>query len=380
MTTASLVHVVVPVYNARDWLAESLGSIARQDMDPARLEVVVVDDGSSDGSADVAESILKEGAIPYQVIRTGNGGPAQARNIGWQSGRGDWVQFLDADDWLHPGKISRQMHAAGSASPEVAVMYSPWQRVERRKGAWQPSDPPARPVLEPDPPARLLTAEHFVQLGSALFRRTWLERVGGFTADCSPIEDVNLMLRIALAGGQFLAIPSEEPLAYYRQVPDSFSRWSDHRFVEGCVGNARIAEDHWRREGSLNPARAGILAEVYLQGARFFAGIDWLRFEALACRLDALVPGFVPSRPPALRWVSRLLGYRRAERVAVLYRRCKRRLLHPCAQIGSPCSGSLPPCGGGLGTGVTLQATHPPPQPSPTRGEGEKAADPRTVI
>jgi glycosyltransferase involved in cell wall biosynthesis len=98
-----LISCIVPVYNGEQYLAEALDSILAQTYRP--LEIVVVDDGSTDGTATVVSSYGSQ----IQYVKQGNAGPATARNRGLNIARGDYVAFLDADDLWCPQKMERQM-------------------------------------------------------------------------------------------------------------------------------------------------------------------------------------------------------------------------------------------------------------------------------
>jgi glycosyltransferase involved in cell wall biosynthesis len=101
-TNAPLVSCIVPVYNGERYLGDALGSVFEQTHN--NLEVLVVDDGSTDGSAEVACRFNN-----VQLIKKSNGGSASARNLGIAQARGDYVAFLDADDLWLPCKIERQL-------------------------------------------------------------------------------------------------------------------------------------------------------------------------------------------------------------------------------------------------------------------------------
>lgn len=106
--TAPRVSVVIPAYNAAALLPRAIASVAAQTM--RDVEVLVVDDASSDNSADAAEGLLRGLGLTHQVLRqTRNGGPAVARNAGVAMARGDYVAFLDADDVWMPEKLARQV-------------------------------------------------------------------------------------------------------------------------------------------------------------------------------------------------------------------------------------------------------------------------------
>lgn len=122
--TRPLVSCVVPVYNGEAYLGEAIDSILAQTWRP--LEIIVVDDGSTDDSAAVAEAY----GAKVRVIRQANAGCATARNAGLAAATGEFVAFLDADDLWHPEKLQRQM-ARFEALPSLdyAVTYTQnfWQ-------------------------------------------------------------------------------------------------------------------------------------------------------------------------------------------------------------------------------------------------------------
>src|SRR5262245_30602775 len=94
------VSVVMPAYNSVRWIEETLASVLAQTVGPERLEIIVVDDGSTDGTAEVAERWLSKTPLSWRVFRQQNRGPGAARNVGWQAARARWIQFLDADDLI----------------------------------------------------------------------------------------------------------------------------------------------------------------------------------------------------------------------------------------------------------------------------------------
>jgi glycosyltransferase involved in cell wall biosynthesis len=106
-----LVSVIVAAYNAEATLAETLRSALAQSYRP--VEIILVDDGSTDRTAEIASSFAE-----VILIRQANAGVAAARNAGIRASRGEWLAPLDADDLWHPAKLERQV-AAALAAPEL---------------------------------------------------------------------------------------------------------------------------------------------------------------------------------------------------------------------------------------------------------------------
>jgi len=323
--TLPLVTVVVPACNAEPWIGDSLGSVVAQSYPKESMEIVVVDDGSTDRTIAIANELLEESGVAHTILSNPAPlGPSAARNRGWRSGRGQWIQFLDADDRLAPSKVALQARVASQAPLQVAALHSHWARLVLRDGDWIEATPHAPADTGDDPLADLLRPDNFMQLGCLLFSRKWLERVHGFNESIRLIEDVDLLLRLAMSGAALQRVPTPQPMSWYRQHPGSLSKSDDQGFVEGCLRNARLVERYWRDGGNLRPARASALAGVYFMGARFFSGRDPEVFNALVRDIYKLDPNFVPKAPRTLRILTRLFGYPRAERCAVQYRRLKR--------------------------------------------------------
>ena len=114
--SAALITVIIGAYNAERYLAEAIDSVLAQTH--PRLELIVVDDGSTDGTGDVAEAY----GDPVRCIRQENGGMAAARNRAVPEARGDYLAFLDADDRFPPDKLAGQL-AVFEADPDLDVVY-----------------------------------------------------------------------------------------------------------------------------------------------------------------------------------------------------------------------------------------------------------------
>ncbi|MBO4815225.1 MAG: glycosyltransferase [Muribaculaceae bacterium] len=115
---AQLVSVIVPVYNVKSYLPRCLESIVAQDYSP--LEVILVDDGSDDGSSELCDEWAAQDAR-IKVIHKANEGPGQARNAGLDVAQGQYVSFIDSDDYVHPQFISRLHRHAVEQNAEVVL-------------------------------------------------------------------------------------------------------------------------------------------------------------------------------------------------------------------------------------------------------------------
>jgi len=170
-----LVSTIVPVYNRPRLLAEAVRSVLQQTY--PSIEIVIVDDGSTDATADVADTLSREAIIPVKVIRQVNSGPGAARQRGLDEARGEFIQFLDSDDLLLPAKFSAQV-ATLQRRPECGICYGPSAEENHA------SNPPGR-----DCPMRAtgelidhlfprLLTERWWTTSSPLYRRTLLDQIG----------------------------------------------------------------------------------------------------------------------------------------------------------------------------------------------------------
>src|SRR5262245_14498035 len=120
-----LVSVVVPAFNAAKTIAETLHSISRQTY--SALEIVVVDDGSTDATA----NIVRRHADPrLRIVAKANGGVASARNACSRESRGAFVALIVADDLWHPTKIAKQLPVLLAGGPEMALVYAPFRLID----------------------------------------------------------------------------------------------------------------------------------------------------------------------------------------------------------------------------------------------------------
>lgn len=179
----SLVSVIVPVYNGERYLAEALDSILAQDYRP--VEVIVVDDGSTDRSGEIARSFND-----VRYLRQENQGPAAARNNGMAAANGGFLSFCDADDLLRPTKVSAQVAYLGEHVDVdcVLVRHEVFFEAGVSRPAW-------------------LLDDEGAQAQSALVRRSVIERVGGFDPAYRLTEGIEWLSRMRDAGVTIALLP-----------------------------------------------------------------------------------------------------------------------------------------------------------------------------
>src|SRR5450755_285989 len=213
--------VVVPAYNAEATVTSAVSSVLAQTQPD--LEVIVVDDGSTDATAEVVQRI---GDPRVHLISQANRGLSGARNAGVSAARGTYISLLDSDDLYLPTYLERSEHAlqstadAGFAYTDAYVFDSVSGRV-RRRSAMARSNPPTPPPADPNGFLLALLKCNFVYVSTTM-PRTVLEVVGGFDESRTSSEDYQLWLRILLGGYRAVWIPGRQAL--YRKHPGQMSK------------------------------------------------------------------------------------------------------------------------------------------------------------
>ncbi|MEL6786297.1 MAG: glycosyltransferase [Cyanobacteria bacterium J06607_15] len=184
------VSVIIPAYNCDRYIVQAVESVLQQE--DCLKEIVIIDDGSTDGTA----AVLKPYDDRIRYVKQENQGVAAARNQGIAIAKGDYIAFLDADDYFLPGKLSLQAQML-TKRPDTGIIHSGWQRVDHQ-GNKLLDVRPWEQVPELDLAGWLRWKP--VLPSAMMFRREWLQYVGGFDARFPPAEDTNLVLKLALKG------------------------------------------------------------------------------------------------------------------------------------------------------------------------------------
>lgn len=362
MDDGPIVSVVVPAFNAAATIQETLHSISQQTY--RNLEVVVVDDGSTDGTAAIARRHSLSDPR-FRVIVQRNGGVAAARNAGIHASTGAFVAFIDADDLWHPTKIAKQMEVMLAGGPEMALVYAPFRAI----------DIDGRVTASPHKygVSGWVVHRHFhtnlVGNGSAtLIRRSVLEECGGFDPwlrehGAEGCEDLLLQLRIA-ARYRFGEV--SEYLVGYRRFPGTMSSNAEQmirsgtlavahalqecRDIPGLSASAMLRRYCWQqlkldvRKGRLREALRSFARQLAASPS-FVAGALWADVVALTGKLRRPPAGESPRHfyefdPKAGIDLDRDTPMTRAlRRLAVLDQAYRPRAEAAPAHVARPCSG-----------------------------------------
>lgn len=224
-----LFSIVIPTYNRAAQLARALTSLNDQTF--RDFEVLVCDDGSTDGTRAVAEAFSDKFSLSY-LFNDNWGGPAKPRNRGIDVARGEWVSFLDSDDWWYSDKlseVSRNMTEADVIYHDMDIYQSSIKRVTTRARALNLTTP----VL-----ADLLSANCKLYNSSVSVRKSILDAVGPISEDKRLIaaEDFDLWIRISRITDRFRRIPAS--LGVYCMGEDNLTEISEKQVavIEAVFG------------------------------------------------------------------------------------------------------------------------------------------------
>ena len=212
----------MPAYNARPYIEDAIRSVLNQDY--PNIELVVVDDGSQDGTPEAAEQFDSR----VKVLRQKNAGPAAARNRGIAAASGDFIAFLDADDVWLPGKVSLQVQYLQD-HPAAGVVFGGFLRwYAQTNGSFLTAPTP----VNLDSPLRLVPEQSgwiykdmllasVICIITAMIRRSVIKTVGSFDESLKTGEDYDFWLRVSR---QFRAAEFDRTLAYYRMHASSTTK------------------------------------------------------------------------------------------------------------------------------------------------------------
>lgn len=234
------ISVVVPVYNAEKYIAETLDGIAAQSF--YDFDVHVVDDCSTDGSAAIVETWCERDArFHYHRSPSNFGGPAGPRNLGIAASTGEFVAFCDADDIWVPHKLETQLAVAEASG---AAVVSAVIRDFADGDPLPEFEKPVPPIPTTGISHAKLLLKNWIALSSVVARRSALAAAGPFNPAKThvAVEDFDMWLRITGMGGKVVRVGV--PLVHYRKSPTSISA-SKTMMIRKALNI--IGEDYERR-------------------------------------------------------------------------------------------------------------------------------------
>lgn len=308
---SSMVSILIPCFNAERWIGEAIESALGQTY--ANTEVIVYDDGSTDSS----RAVIMQFSDRIRVAGGPNRGGNYARNELLELARGEWLQYLDADDYLKCRKLEVQM--AEASVPGTDVVYGPSVfRLEAEEREYV--EPIAEPVCEP-------WIQFFrwglPQTGASLWRKSAVKEVGGWNVGQPCCQEHELYLRLLRARYCFRYNP--EALSVYRVWTEAtVSRKNPMQTIRERMNLMDTAYDFLQASGELSKARRGAYSIHGVAQARLAWQFDPATAVEIMARVRSRVRPLVmasPSAPFFYRTTVRTVGFRWAERVAAFSRK-----------------------------------------------------------
>lgn len=303
-----LVSVIIPCFNAERWLKEAIDSCLNQTY--TNLEIIVVDDGSTDSSLDIIRSYGDRVIWENQP----NQGGCVARNRGFALSSGDYIQYLDADDYILPQKIKKQVD--GLLETSADVIYSDWRYQKHLSDGTVLLDPinccgPQADFLE-----SLLSDRQWIAPMALLFTRDAVIRSGGWDECLKTGQDRDFFISVAMSGCRFHYQPGCASV-YRRYGNVTVSTSSKQRWRDGHFTLMEKAEIKLSQSNQLSNRYRQALAYGYYSKIRADrTTIDHSQYAWALAKIAALDPNFHPENVrQSHSLLSRILGFQATEKM-----------------------------------------------------------------
>jgi glycosyltransferase involved in cell wall biosynthesis len=294
LMTPPLVSIVIPCYNQGRFLRQAIDSCLGQTH--RTIEVVVFDDGSTDDTAQIAsEAAARDSRV--RVMTSRNLGLGAARNRAMAACSGEYVNFLDADDWLRPDKLERQLSVLERTADIGVVLCDIEQVDEHGRPLGGPGVQLSR-LMDPDGLFEALLETGLFPPHVPLVRRSLVERAGGFCEDRAVAGHADYLLWLTIAAQGARTAVLDDRLAVYRRTSASMSMDEAHMSASRVKALSKLA---------------GMFPHRLAQGiVRLTAMADDLRFanDALRERLERSVDPRTAAELRRLRFIDSIVSGR----------------------------------------------------------------------
>jgi glycosyltransferase involved in cell wall biosynthesis len=243
-----MVSVIIPLYNKADYVLRALESVAAQTYKD--FQVVIVDDGSSDGSCEIAEEFIGSHTPQFRLVRQANSGPGSARNRGLEDAQGELVAFLDADDEWLPDFLATALSLLESSGSAVASVSLCWREIPDQRGIetlWQSREIEGIATLSSStPPLKLVHWLASMHSCTTLARTGVVREMGGFCSRdrCNYGEDAHLWLKVLLNYPVAFG-PKVAKVLIHIDASELSHRWKGRRSLEPFLQTADDIEDRF---------------------------------------------------------------------------------------------------------------------------------------
>jgi hypothetical protein len=306
------VSILIPCYNAERWIAHAIESALGQTW--PNKQIIVLDDGSTDGSLNVIRQY--ENHLHWETGQNRGGGYARNRLLELASG--EWIQYLDADDYLLPDKVARQTNFVNER-PDIDIVISPttmefWSEGRVRRELI--------PIPEPHDFWTMLASWALPQTGASLWRKSAILDVGGWKRHQPCCQEHELYLRLLIGGKKF---------AYHSSGGAIYRQWSDQTLCKRDISEVhrrrleieRNLQAFLRNTNQLTPTRLRAISQARFEMARIAWQYDSSFANGIMEEVSKNDPDFLPTgnaAPLHYKIVFRTFGFHFAESLAAASR------------------------------------------------------------
>lgn len=313
------VSIIIPTYNRRSLISEAINSCLQENRLDLRLQIIVVDDCSTDGSREV---LAEYGSLIERVFLEKNAGQCHARNAGLKQVVGRYVKFLDSDDVLEKGTLIEEVRLADQESADIVV--SDWgniklnnqgKSIDGSEVKW------AAPDMHPLPDSILYGKA--VPTSAALYRATYIK---GLEWDpiVQKLDDWDWFCQAAMLGGKIVSL---NKVSYWMRDHMNTRVTTSATMLLNARDHHRILlklERELREHGQLTAPRAKRLAQYYYKELRVLSLYDRAAFEFATSHILSLDPKFRPIDEEPVGYMRVLAGFIGFQKATLLHTYIKR--------------------------------------------------------
>jgi len=304
---SELVSIIIPCYNAENWVAEAIDSCLKQTY--PNIEVIVIDDGSTDRSLEIIQSYGEQ--IIWQSLPHQDGN--FARNTGFSLSQGEYIQYLDADDYILPDKIARQVSFLEQTQADV--VYGDWRHQRHLPDGSICLENIEVSQVQADILASLL-ANWWVALAALIYRRSAVKNSAGWDENLAAAQDRDFFLSVVMNGAKVVYQPGCYSI-YRRYGSVTVSTSSKTRWLKSHQQVLSKVEGQLLEMNQLSMKYRHALAMSYFELARESLFVDYSQYLVFLEKALVLFPDFQSHSKRAIyRFVQNVLGFRQTERIA----------------------------------------------------------------
>ena len=300
------ISIIIPAFNAAKTIAATLKSALAQQSGLFKIEIIVVNDGSTDGTA----TILNKYKDACRIITQVNAGASAARQKGFENSAGQYIQYLDSDDLLLPEKIQQQAEAMMAQDADIA--YGDFEKFTEENG-----EITVRELVKgeiKDSPEIEIFKSFWRPPCAMLYSRKIAEKIC-WSETLPVIQDARYFLDAVFIGGKLVYTPGIQ--AKYRiHQSQSLSQRSNLAFVKDCFVNAAEIYLIWKKDLESNPEKKNALIEVLRYCIHEFSILNQNLFIQAIDLLLKIEPNYIPKKSLSLKVTSRIFWLSKRRKIS----------------------------------------------------------------